>query len=460
MPTWDHVIVGAGSAGAVVAARLAQDETSSVLVLEAGPDHTSAAAPAAIGGRNFYAALAEPARTWPDLVARRTSAAEPVPYARGRGVGGSSSVNAMLALEGEPGDYDTWRDRFGCQGWGWTDVAPVFGALAGGLRTADEPTPVDRALTLATGGDVELAHFTMTADGRRASSADMFLEPARALDNLVVRGDALADRVLFEGDRAAGLRLADGSEVTAGHVWICSGAIHSPAILLRSGLTRAGIGRNLKDHASTHVTLLLNDRGRLPDVDHLPFTVVRRFSSGAISHDLQMLPMGHLGVTQRGMLMLGLMQVNSEGAVTLVSDDPNADPAVDFAMFSSPGDLERLTEGVHELVRVVRHPAFVSICDEVVVDEAGTPPEAIDDEWLLSNPGSYVHAAGSCRMGRPDDPLAVVDSDGTVIGCEGLSVVDASILPDLPRANTYLPTLMVAERMMTRWRDNQRRSVR
>src|SRR5258706_589760 len=281
MSTWDHVVVGAGSAGAVVAARLAQDQTSTVLVLEAGPDHTSAAAPAAIGGRNFYAALAEPARIWPDLVARRTSAGEPVPYVRGRGVGGSSSVNAMLALEGEPGE---------------------------------------------------------------------------------------------------GLRLADGSEVTAGHVWICSGAIHSPAILLRSGLTRAGIGRNLKDHASTQVTLMLNDRGRLPDVDCLPFTVVHRFSSGAISHDLQMLPMGHLGVTERGMLMLGLMQVNSAGTVTIVSDVPDADPAVDFAMFSSPGDLERLAEGVHELVREVRHPAFAAICDEVVIDDARPPPEAIDDE--------------------------------------------------------------------------------
>jgi choline dehydrogenase/5-(hydroxymethyl)furfural/furfural oxidase len=173
-----------------------------------------------------------------------------------------------------------------------------------------------------------------------------------------------------------------------------------------------------------------------------------------------MLPMGHLGVTDRGMLMLGLMQVKSAGTVTIESDDPNADPTVDFAMFSSPGDIERLADGVHELVRVVRHPAFTAICDEVVVDEAGTPPEAIDDEWLLSHPGSYVHAAGSCRMGRPDDPLAVVDPDGAVIGCEGLSVVDASIFPDLPRANTYLPTLMVAERMMTRWQDSQRRSVR
>ena len=282
----------------------------------------------------------------------------------------------------------------------------------------------------------------------------------RERDNLVVRGDALADRVLFEGDRAVGLRLADGSELTAGHVWICSGAIHSPAILLRSGLTRAGIGGNLKDHASTHVTLLLNSRGRLPDVDRLPFTVVRRLSSHSSTHDLQMLPMGHLGVTERGMLMLGLMQVNSAGRVTIGSDDPTVDPAVDFAMFSTPGDLERLAEGVHELVRVVRHPAFAAICDDVVVDEAGTPPEAIDDEWLLAHPGSYVHAAGSCRMGRPDDPLAVVDPDGAVIGCEGLSVVDASILPDLPRANTYLPTLMVAERIMARWREDQGRSVR
>ena len=173
-----------------------------------------------------------------------------------------------------------------------------------------------------------------------------------------------------------------------------------------------------------------------------------------------MLPMGHLGVADKGMLMVGLMQVRSAGSVTIVSEDPNVDPAVDFAMFSAPGDLKRLGHGARELVRVVRHPAFTEICDDVVLDESGTPPEALDADWLMTHPGNYVHAAGSCRMGRSDDPLAVVDADGAVIGCEGLSVVDASILPDLPRANTYLPTLMVAERVMARWRDRQSRRAR
>jgi choline dehydrogenase-like flavoprotein len=333
------------------------------------------------------------------------------------------------------------------------------------MRTAfadlGHPTCDDVHAPGATG----LSTWALTLrDGRRVSTNDAYLEPARDRANLCVRGDVLVDRVLLDGTRAVGVITAAGETIEAAEVIVSAGAIHSPAILLRSGLgSSRPIGANLKEHAmSPGFEVSLRPQARKTSTDSPVMACLLRYTSElAIGgpNDMQIVWFDNTGPGKEGLagarIIGAVMRPLSSGSVRLKSDDPTIDPIVEFDMLSDERDLVRLRDAVHRIIEVVHHPAVVSISDRVLALE--TPVDELDcdaaiDAWLRAHVVDYVHAVGTCRMGAADDPKAVVDTDCRVIGTEGLRVCDASIMPDIPAANTHLTTVALAERLISRLR--------
>ncbi|MFZ9675831.1 MAG: GMC family oxidoreductase [Ilumatobacteraceae bacterium] len=470
----DVLIIGAGSAGCVLADRLSAKGLS-VCVVEAGPDLRPDATPDSIRGASFFEALAEPGRSYPELVAQRVVGQARRPYARGRGVGGSSAVNAMIGLWGEIDDYDEWERDFGCVGWSWREVEKYFHRIEVPLHRAspEGSESVTGALVdscimngwaLHRGpfplsgvpADVGPAMLTRDANGRRVTAADVYLERARGRGNVEVRVDSVVDRVMIERGRATGVVLIDGTEIGAREVVVAAGAIHSPAILLRSGLERPGIGEGLQDHPSAPITVGLV---RPPDPRTLPVSAVARFSSGRQGADLQLLPINHLGAAAPGfgLINVALMKVTSRGKVKLNPVGALLDPVVDFDMLSTDDDVEALTAGVGVLLDLLDGAGMRAIANEFYIDDRGTTVADIADSpdavrsWLVSSTGDYVHAAGTCAMGDPRSEFTVVGPDARVVGVDGLRVCDASIFPCVPRANTHFPVMMAAELIADRW---------
>ncbi len=421
----DVVVVGAGAAGCVVAARLSERRERSVVLLEAGPDRD-----VTTDVSSFLDVMRAPGRTWPDITAVRTPQQRPSPYIRGRGVGGSAALNAMVMTVGEPDDYDEWERVYQCVGWSWRDVRPWFRRVDLPLRRARrrELGPLSAAVLSSVSG-AERARLTRAADGRRASVSEVYLEPARRRSNLHVRPHALVDRVLFDGRRAVGVCLADGETIEAATVIVCAGAVHSPAVLLRSGVDGEGVGRGLHDHPSMSVPL--TRRSSDNDRTTLPISVLVR-ASHVTANDLQVIPFETI---DGGSLMAAAMRVYSRGRVRLAG----ADATVEFNMLNDERDLGLLRAAAEQAAQIANSRAVSAVA---VGDTVSTT-----DEDLRNAVGDYVHAAGSCRMGAATDPMAVVDERCRVIGYESLVVCDASVMPNLPRANPCLPTVMIAERV-------------
>ena len=312
-------------------------------------------------------------------------------------------------------------------------------------------------------------------NGRRVSTNDAYLEPARPRPNLAVCGGALVDRVLLAGGRAVGVRALMGGravDVEAGEVILCAGAVHSPAVLQRSGVGPAGllsalgipaavdlpVGQGLQEHPAVWLMLGLREhaRARSPDARHTNCCV--RYGSGAagaVPNDMLLLSMnlsGYGGVGfETGLLELCVFESDSRGGAAVASSDPSVQPRVDFRMLSDPGDLARLRDGVRRLMELARSAPIREIASEVRLgpEPLDIDPGMADDEidaWLMRSCVDAQHASGSCRMGPADRSESVVDPQCRVLGVEGLRVVDASIMPQIPRANTHLPTVVLAER--------------
>jgi len=314
-------------------------------------------------------------------------------------------------------------------------------------------------LLLAASSDARPAPLTRHG-GRRVTAAEAYLwpisdDPARRA-RLVVRTDVAVDRVEFDtGGTASGVVLVDGSAIAADAVVLAAGAIHSPAILQRSGIEGAGVG--LRDHPAIGFTLKLRpDAATMPDPSRLGLATASLVTAGPI----QTLALNHLGATSSldlGMLLVALMKpTGNGGTVTVTSDDPRVAPRVDFDMLGSADDRAALRNGVRTAVELLRRPPFAAAVESVFIDDRGTDLATLGlddddrlDAWLLDHTADYVHASSSCA--------GVVDvgpnGDGRVDGHERLFVCDASTFPDIPDVNTHLPTMMLAERLARRWVD-------
>jgi choline dehydrogenase-like flavoprotein len=259
-----------------------------------------------------------------------------------------------------------------------------------------------------------------------------------------VRTGAAVDRVVLDGRRACGVRMVDGTELAADRVVLAAGALHSPAILLRSHVDAPGIGEGLQDHPSAAITLELR-----PEVVTGPGTLAA--ATLLARGDLQVVPLNHVGVDgPYGALMPALMRVRSRGRVSLAGADPTLAPVVDMNLLGDERDVVRLVEGVELVVGLLRHAAFERIVAAAYADDDGTPIAALDSpdriaRWLPAHVGDYAHASSTCRMG------VVVDEQGALAGHDGVFVCDASVFPDVPAVNPHLATIRLAEHLVAGW---------
>jgi choline dehydrogenase len=498
---YDVAIVGGGSAGCVLAARLTEDPARRVLLLEAGGGD-------AIGGPGDELSNVTFGLTLRDWGLRaQLNATRDVDYPQGRFLGGGSSVNGALALRGLPGDFDRWAQIAGPQ-WSWTAMLPAFERLerdedhgtapghgnAGPIPivryAVDELVEVQRSFRDAAVGnglpwvdDLNAADssgigsFPMNRQrGFRMSTAMTYLMPVVGRSNLEVRTDAHVTRVLVEGSTAIGVELngPSGTErIDAGLVILAGGSIQSPALLWRSGIGPAptlqsrgirpvvenpNVGEHLVDHPGVFAFFALGERE--PNPDEPQFQIGARYTSTTGENDddmfLSMMNIWDVSASRDFAAMLGADKVTvltcgvhaprSSGRLIAPDVDPNATPGIDLNLLDDPADTQRLVEGVRRCRSIATQmQADGTLGRPLLVDDATLADDAAMAEYVAGFVAPWYHPTGTCRMGA-EASSSVVDGRLQVHGVTNLHVVDASVMPSITRAPTNLSTIAIAER--------------